>query len=115
MNANVESMYARIVVIGKHTSIHEEEVAGGRTTRYRVMTKRPEHIIGWVRWYGPWRAWCFLPYEGTIWSDNCLTDVLCLLKTLNAGETPRLKAVSNSDSPVNSPNQLTDGEADKAK
>jgi len=115
MNANTESMYARCVAIGKHTSISVEEVAGGRTTRYRVMAKRPHHIIGWVRWYGPWKEWCFLPLEGTIWSADCLRDVLELLNTLDAGGTPRLKAVSNSESPVNSEKQLTDGEADKDK
>ena len=59
----------------KHFHIKQTDIAGGITTRYIVMSRRNE-ILGWVRWYSPWNRWCFLPCEGTVWSDNCLTDIV---------------------------------------
>lgn len=83
MNSPKKSVYSEVVAIGKYLAIHKEDNAGGPTTRYRIMAKKPPHLIGWIRWYGPWREWCFLPCEGTVWSATCLSDVLYAVKQLN--------------------------------
>lgn len=88
--SKAESMYAEVVAIGKYLSIHKEECAGGPTTRYRVMAKKPHSLIGWIRWYGPWREWCFLPCQGTVWSESCMKDVIELVKRLNIAGTVSL-------------------------
>ncbi|MBE3049608.1 hypothetical protein IMZ48_45365 [Candidatus Bathyarchaeota archaeon] len=67
-------------LVGKHIAIHLQTVAGGRTDYYSV-TKRLGGLLGWVRWYGPWRCWCFLPCEGTVWSADCLEDIVRFIKT----------------------------------
>ena len=40
--------------------------------------------LGKVRWYGPWRGYCFFPTHGTVWSAGCLREV--------EGEIDRLMA-----------------------
>lgn len=98
----------------RYFSIHRN-IVGGITTRFTIKGRAGD-LLGWVRWYGRWRMWCFLPCEGSVWSADCLADVCKFVAGLNA-KVPqnRDKAVSNSESPVNSGNQLTDGESDKAK
>ena len=31
--------------------------------------------LGTIRWYGPWRQYCFFPEPDTVWSAGCLADV----------------------------------------
>jgi len=31
--------------------------------------------LGNVGWYKPWRKWCYLPFEDTVLSDECLEDI----------------------------------------
>lgn len=40
-------------------------------------------LLGQIRWYAPWRRYCFFPSAGTIWSPGCLEDVktFCLKQT----------------------------------
>lgn len=56
--------------------------AHARLRRYEVRS-RWGAIVGWVRWYGPWRCWVFLPCEGTVWSAGCLQDVTACLENIN--------------------------------
>lgn len=32
-------------------------------------------ILGFIRWYGPWRQYCFYPEGETIWNKGCLDDI----------------------------------------
>lgn len=90
MNSPKKSVYS-----GKYLAIHKEDNAGGPTTRYRIMAKKPPHLIGWIRWYGPWREWCFLPCEGTVWTATCLSDVLYAVKQLNTVGTTMCNLAPN--------------------
>lgn len=39
--------------------------------------------IGMVRWYGPWRKYCFYPGDATVYEQDCLRDIadFCERKT----------------------------------
>ena len=45
------------------------------TFRYAVHNRKSGEIIGWVRWYGPWRQQVLFPEPDTVWSAGCLRDV----------------------------------------
>jgi len=31
--------------------------------------------LGFIKWYAPWRQYCFFPDTGTIWSKGCLKEI----------------------------------------
>lgn len=38
--------------------------------------------LGIIKWYGPWRQYCFYPNDDTLWNDGCLENVQSILKGL---------------------------------
>lgn len=41
------------------------------------------NCIGEIKWYGPWRKFCFYPETATVWDSKCLTEVLQQLDMIN--------------------------------
>jgi hypothetical protein len=31
--------------------------------------------LGEIRWYAPWRRYCFYPYVGTVFEEKCLRNI----------------------------------------
>lgn len=57
--------------------------ASGKT---QVFVVRPKHSVvplGQVRWYAPWRRYCFTPVEGTF-DAACLRDIATFCEWLMA-------------------------------
>lgn len=52
------------------------------TSTYYVVNRRSGTTIGLIRWYGPWRAFCFFPEANTVWSCGCLADLHEALETI---------------------------------
>jgi len=47
-----------------------------KTKVWQVITiALPNDVIGIVRWYGPWRQYCFVPAENTVYNAECLRDI----------------------------------------
>lgn len=36
-------------------------------------------LLGEIRWYGPWRRYCFYPHGQTIFDRNCLLEIVEML------------------------------------
>lgn len=36
---------------------------------------RPGLVLGQVRWYGPWRQYCFWPARETVFNRECLESI----------------------------------------
>ncbi len=32
-------------------------------------------VLGEIKWYGPWRQYCFSPYSGMVFNHSCLADI----------------------------------------
>ena len=47
----------------------------GLTRRFEVKNSKSGALIGWIRWYGPFRGYAFLPCEGTVYEEDCLRDL----------------------------------------
>lgn len=40
-----------------------------------------EHL-GLIEWHDKWRKYCFFPNDGTLWEEECLTEVIKYIKEL---------------------------------
>lgn len=58
---------------GKYIRFHRIEKKP-KTSVYAVYTKNDDQI-GTIKWYSPWRQYCFFPDENTVWSKGCLQDI----------------------------------------
>lgn len=47
-----------------------------KTKVWEVQSKEHGFNIGQVRYYPAWRQYSFFPYEGTIYSRECLNDII---------------------------------------
>ena len=50
--------------------------------RWSIRSNSDDFLLGWIRWYAPWRRWCFLPCEGTVWSNDCLACVQAAVEVI---------------------------------
>lgn len=57
---------------------------GGTTKTHRlsVKSKSQGDTLGVIKWYGPWRGYCFYPSYGTIFSVGCLIDLVSYIEKL---------------------------------
>jgi hypothetical protein len=63
--------------------LYFEEVFDGRKTKmFRVCSKSGNQILGMIKWYSPWRQYCFFAERSTVWSDGCLEDIIKFIKEL---------------------------------
>ena len=48
-----------------------------KTKVFAVKNKLYEDILGYVKWYGPWRKYCFFPHPvpGLVFDAGCLEDI----------------------------------------
>ena len=46
-----------------------------------VYSQSSNVLLGKVKWYGPWRQYCFYPEPDTIFNTECLGEIATLLKT----------------------------------
>ena len=46
-----------------------------KTKVYEVYNTRYGALLGVVKWYGPWRRYCFWPQANCIFSAGCMEDV----------------------------------------
>lgn len=46
-----------------------------KTDIFTVHNKKSNFIIGIIKWYSPWRQYCFFPSKMTVYSYECLQDI----------------------------------------
>lgn len=54
----------------------------GKTKAYNVVSKVSQDVLGEVRWYGPWRRYCFFPGDSMLFDYACLTEINTFLFAL---------------------------------
>lgn len=47
----------------------------GKTKKWQVHSRRRGDLLGIIRWYGPWRQYCFSPTPGTTFNRGCMEDI----------------------------------------
>ena len=53
-----------------------------KTDHYSVINKRSDDILGWIKWYGPWRQYCFFPLHCTIFNRDCMQYIIDFIQKL---------------------------------
>lgn len=41
------------------------------------------NCIGEIKWYSPWRKFCFYPDKNTVWCDECLKEIMNFMLKIN--------------------------------
>lgn len=56
----------------------------GKTEIWNVLAKRTNFILGQIKWYSPWRQYCFFPSPMSIFNNSCMSDIQDFIKGLMA-------------------------------
>lgn len=59
-----------------------EQAPTGKTKRFNIMPKDLGPMIGEIKWYGPWRKYCFFPKPNCVFETDCLKDIISFLSKL---------------------------------
>jgi hypothetical protein len=78
----------------EYIQIEEIEQRGKKTSVFPIFSKSSGEHLGTIKWYGPWRQYCFYPLDETIWNDGCLKDVTAFLIGLKLGR--KLKKIEHA-------------------
>ena len=53
---------------------------GKKTRIFQILTKdEVAFVLGYIKWYGPWRQYTFQPEGGTVFEHQCLQDIRAFL------------------------------------
>jgi hypothetical protein len=57
---------------------------GRKTDLWACHNNKSLDCLGVIRWYGPWRQYCFSPekYDDLVFSRGCLNDIGAFIKQL---------------------------------
>jgi hypothetical protein len=60
---------------GAWITFKEGDSTGKKTKVFGVFAKTDDSLIGYVKWYGPWRQYAFYPGTNTVYERQCLMDI----------------------------------------
>jgi len=52
--------------------------------------------LGVIKWYSPWRQYCFEPSNNTVFARGCLTEIVAFTEKQMAKRKRRAKATEGS-------------------
>ena len=55
-----------------------------KTSVWSCKNNKSGAELGEVRWYAPWRQYCFMPSGPTVYSAGCLADIQDFIEQLKA-------------------------------
>lgn len=60
-----------------------EQPQPGKTKVFEVINVKHNICIGWIKWYGPFRKYCYITkYDDTVFDSNCLKEIAGFLDNL---------------------------------
>lgn len=68
------------------------QAPSGKTAVYEVTDKERTVILGYIKWWGAWRKYCFFPESKTVFDLHCLKAMATTLEFLTAQHYNRVKA-----------------------
>lgn len=55
-----------------------------KTKIWECRNNKGRHELGVVKWYAPWRQYCFMPVDSlTVFNGGCLSDIVDFLSKVN--------------------------------
>lgn len=68
----------------KYLRFEECESATGKTVIVTIWNRNSGTMLGQIRWYGPWRQYCWFPTPNTIFNVACMKDIEAEIDRLRA-------------------------------
>lgn len=65
----------RVIKETQYLVFIDTETPKRKTKVINIININAEEVIGIIKWYGPWRQYCFFPEYDTVWNITCLNDV----------------------------------------
>ncbi len=60
----------------RYEYLHFEKVADKpKTSVWSCRTNRNNDELGTIKWYGPWRQYCYFPTVQAVYNTGCLNDI----------------------------------------
>ena len=56
----------------------------GKTEIWNITSKSSDFLLGQIKWYGPWRQYCFFPSGQCVFNNGCMNDIINAIKELMA-------------------------------
>ena len=53
-----------------------------KTSSWICRNNRSNDDLGMIKWYGPWRQYCYFSAGGAIYNPDCLDDIKDFIKQL---------------------------------
>ena len=70
--------YDKVIYEGEYFKISEHIVQNRKTPILNIFSNYG-YCLGEIKWYGPWRKFCFYPEKQTIWDNKCLNELQTFL------------------------------------
>jgi len=56
--------------------LFQEEETKTKTQKFQVLNRLSFDLLGYVKWYAPWRRYCFFPeLRNLVFDAECLADI----------------------------------------
>ena len=66
----------------KYLRFNTFNLSGRKTAIVEVCSKSSDTLLGEIKWYGPWRQYCFFPLIA-IFNSECLDDIKKFMDVMN--------------------------------
>jgi len=70
------------MIDSQYIQFYDAEPLGRKTRIVIVVSKSSGAELGSIKWYGPWRQYCFYPASATIFNTGCMNDIQAQIKEL---------------------------------
>ena len=80
--------------VGEFFVVIEEQEENKKTPNLIIIKNKMK--IGVIKWYTPWRKFCFFPENNTVWDSQCISQVLSLVDLCNDRWKNQKKEKNNS-------------------
>ena len=66
----------------KYLRFKELSIVGKKTKTISVSNNKHGFILGTIKWYAPWRQYCFFPSCNVLFNATCLSEVNYIIDLL---------------------------------
>lgn len=53
-----------------------------KTSVWHLRSRKSDDLLGEVKWYGPWRQYCYFAMNEAVYSVGCLEDINDFIRQL---------------------------------
>ena len=76
MNAGDTGMITRRKLKLKSKYMEFEKIGDtGKTEIWLILSRSSGFNLGTIKWYGPWRQYCFFPSSNSVFNRACIDDI----------------------------------------